>query len=214
MGRLRRALLAAAVAGGLVAVGLLVSPAAVAAWLGGLLFSPWFPLLLAGLYLVRPALAWPISAISALVGFRYGFAVGLPVALLGAVGTSLLPYAVVRYLRSDTGWTGRATHGSEAYFRAAGDLRGVAAARLAPTPPEAISGAAGMARVPVPAFVAGTLVGELPWTVAAVLAGSSMRRLGAGGPVVDVRLVVAGLLLAALLLAGPARRALGRRRGG
>lgn len=212
MGRLHRGLLATAAIGALVALGLLLSPATVAERSRGLLYSPWFPLLLVGLYLVRPALAWPITAISVLVGFRYGFVVGLPVALVGAVGTSLLPYAAARCLRPESGWAGRATDGSERFFRAAGDARGVAAARLAPTPAEAISAAAGVARVPVVAFVAGTLVGELPWTVAAVLAGASMGELGTGGPVVDPRLVLAGLVAAALVLAGPAYRVVRDRR--
>lgn len=208
----RRGLLTATVAALLVALGFLVSPTAVVDRLGSLLSSPWFPLVLVGLYLVRPALAWPITALSVLVGYRYGLALGLPIALLGAVGTSLLPYAAARYLRTDAGWIGRAAEGSERFFSATGDLRGVTAARLAPTPAEAISAAAGVARVPVAAFVAGTLVGELPWTVAAVLAGASMGELGTGGPVVDPRLVLAGLLAAVLVLAGPAYRVVRGRR--
>lgn len=202
----RRGLLTAALATALVAVGLLVSPMTVLDRLGALLFSPWFPLVLVGLYLLRPALAWPITALSVLVGYRYGLALGLPIALAGAVGTSLIPYAVARRLRTDAGWIGRATAGSERYFSATGDLRGVIAARLAPTPAEAISAAAGVARVPVAVFVAGTLVGELPWTVAAVLAGHSMRRLSPGDAAPDPWLVLAGVLVAALVLAGPAYR--------
>jgi hypothetical protein len=60
----RRGVLTAAVAAVLVAVGLLVSPMALLDRLGGLLFSPWFPFVLLGLYLVRPALAWPITPLS------------------------------------------------------------------------------------------------------------------------------------------------------
>lgn len=208
----RRGVLTAAVAAALVAVGLLVSPMALLDRLGGLLFSPWFPLVLLGLYLVRPALAWPITALSVLVGYRYGIALGLPVALLGAVGTSLIPYAAARYLRTDSGWIGRAADGSERFFSATGDLRGVIAARLAPTPAEAISAAAGVARVPVAAFVAGTLVGELPWTVAAVLAGHSMRRLSLAEATPGPWIVLAGSIVAAIVLAGPAYRYARRRR--
>lgn len=208
----RRGVLTAAVAAALVAVGLLVSPMDLLDALGGLLFSPWFPLVLVGLYLLRPALAWPITALSVLVGYRYGVALGMPVALVGAVGTSLLPYAAARYLRTDAGWIGRAADGSERYFSATGDLRGVIAARLAPTPAEAISAAAGVAHVPVAAFVAGTLVGELPWTVAAVVAGHSMRRLSFGNALPGPWLVLGGVVVAAVVLAGPAYR-YARRRG-
>lgn len=207
----RRGILAAAVAAALLAVGLLVSPGTLVGWLGGLLFSPWFPLLLVVLYLVRPALAWPIAALSALVGYRYGLVLGLPVALVGVVGTSLLPYAAARHLRTDAGWIGRATRGSERFFSATGDLRGVIAARLAPTPAEAISAAAGVARVPVSAFVVGTLIGELPWTLAAVFAGHSMRRLSLADATPDPWLVGAGVVLAAVVLGGPAYRYARRR---
>lgn len=207
----RRGVLAAAVAAALLAVGLLVSPGALVEWLGGLLFSPWFPLVLVGLYLVRPALAWPITALSVLVGYRYGLVLGLPVALVGVVATSLLPYAAARHLRTDAGWIGRATRGSERFFSAAGDLRGVIAARLAPTPAEAISVASGVARVPVWAFVVGTLIGELPWTLAAVFAGHSMRRLSLADATPDPGLVVGGAVVAALVLAGPAYRYVRRR---
>lgn len=207
----RRGVLAAAVAVVLIGVGLLVSPAALVDRLRILLFSPWFPLVLVGLYLLRPALAWPITALSVLVGYRYGLALGLPIALAGAVGTSLITYVVARHLRTDVGWIGRVTAGSERFFSAAGGLRGVIAARLAPTPAEAISAAAGVARVPVATFVAGTLVGELPWTVAAVVAGHSMRGLSLGDAAPDPWLVLGLALVAALVLAGPAYRYARRR---
>ena len=214
MRQTRRGILTAALAAGAVVLGLLVSPATLVDRLDALLFSPWFPLVLVGLYLLRPALAWPITAISVLVGYRYGLAIGLPIALAGAVGTSLLPYAVGRRLRTDAGWIGRATAGSERFFSAAGDLRGVIAARLAPTPAEAISAAAGVARVPVATFVAGTLVGELPWTIAAVLAGHSMRRFAPAEATPAPWLVVAGIAIAAIVLAGPAYRVARRRVAG
>ena len=213
MDRVPRGLLLTAALGVTVAVGLLLSPASAIGRLLGLLASPWFPLLLLGLYLVRPLLAWPITAISLLVGYRYGLAVGLPVALAGVVLTSLLPYAAARRARSSEGVLGRLTAGSDRYFGATGDLRGVIAARLAPTPAEPVSAAAGIAAVPIRAFVLGTLVGELPWTLAAVLAGDSMRTFSPSGRIVDPRLVIAGLLAATLVLARPTYRLLRHRWG-
>lgn len=171
--------------------------------------SPWFPLLLVGLYLLRPVVAWPITVLSAVVGFEYGIVLGVPIALVGAVATSLIPYAVARYLRTDSGWVGRVTRGSTTYFRTAGDLRGVTAARLAPTPAEAISAGAGVAAVPIPAFVAGTLLGELPWTIAAVTVGASLDSArGIDNLQFDPLLVTGAVLAAALLLAGPLYRRL------
>lgn len=193
-----------------VTVGLVHSPASVLARLTTLVFEPWFPAVLVGLYLLRPFLAWPITALSVVVGYRYGLVIGVPIALLGAVATSLIPYGVARTLPR-SGLFGRFAGGSERFFDATGDLRGVVAARLAPTPAEAISGAAGAARVSLPAFVVGTLLGELPWTVAAVAAGDALPRLstvGLSGIDPDPRLAVAAALLAGLLLSGPAYRRL------
>jgi uncharacterized membrane protein YdjX (TVP38/TMEM64 family) len=210
----RRHVVAGATVGALVVLGLVLSPAAAIGRLRSLVFSPWFPVVLAGLYLVRPLLAWPITALSVLVGYRYGLAVGLPIALTGAVVTSLLPYAAARYLDTDAGVITRARAGSVRFFAAAGDFRGVTAARLAPTPAEVVSVAAGMGRVSVPAFVAGTAVGELPWTIAAVVAGRSTRELSLSGlETADPLLVGSGILAAVVLLAGPAYRLVRERRG-
>lgn len=202
------------VVGGLLALGVIISPDDALGQLRTTVFSPWFPVVLVGLYLVRPLLAWPITALSVLVGYRYGVTVGLPVALAGAVVTSLLPYAFARHYRDRPGPFAGAVAGSERFFDATGGLRGVVAVRLAPTPAEPVSIAAGAGRVSVGAFVVGTAVGELPWTVAAVVAGHSLSQLtldgmGAASP----WLLVGGIVAAALLLAGPTYRWVRHRRG-
>lgn len=196
---------------GVIGLALAVSPDLVVSRLRGAIFSPWFPLILVCLYLLRPFVAWPITLLSALVGLRYGVAVGLPVALAGAVFTSLPPFLAARWLSPGEGLLGWLTAGSERYFAEVGDLRGLIAARLAPTPAEATSTAAGVAGVSLPAFVFGTLVGELPWTVAAVLAGSSLARFDPGAVDPQPALVLAAAALAALLLAGPTYRYVTRR---
>lgn len=203
----RRQAAAGAAVAGLLLLGLVLSPGDAIARLRGWLASPWFPLALAGLYLVRPLLAWPITALSVVVGYRYGVAVGLPLALVGAVVTSLLPYAFGRYYRDRPGPFAGLVSGSERFFDATGGLRGVLAVRLAPMPAEPVSIAAGTGRVGLPAFVAGTAIGELPWTVAAVVAGHSLSRLSLEGAfAVSPWLLVAGLAAAAALLARPAYR--------
>ncbi|QLC32954.1 TVP38/TMEM64 family protein [Halarchaeum sp. CBA1220] len=206
MSRLPRARHAAVVCGlvALVALALLASPSAVLGHVRALLASPWFPLVLLALYLARPFLAWPITVLSALCGYQYGFLVGLPLALCGAVATSLLPYYAARSLSPDWPLVGRFRDGSARFFDAAGGLRGVVAARLAPTPAEAISGAAGAARVPVGVFALGTAIGELPWTVAAVAVGVGLDSFTATAVHFDPRLAVAIAALGVALLAGPA----------
>jgi len=171
------------------------------------LASPWSPAILVGLYAVRPLLGWPISLLSALVGFKYGVFVGVPVALAGAVGTSLLPYLAGRFAPSDGRLFGRFSDGSTRYFDAAGPMRGLVAARLAPTHPEPVSAAAGAGGVSLRAFAAGTLLGELPWVLGAVAVGSGLDAFTMQATAVDPVYVAAGLLAALVVLSPVAYRA-------
>jgi len=168
------------------------------------------PVVLGGLlvvaYLFRTLAGWPISVLSAVVGYLFGLA-GLPVAAAGTVVTALPPYLVVRTIAGGgenrlAGPLGWAAGVARRYVDATGDLRGVLAARLAPVHTDVISCAAGLAGVPPRTFVVATFLGELPWAVAAVLAGASASRITAGGDT-PVGLVVGAGALAALVLAGP-----------
>lgn len=167
-----------------------------------------FAAVLLGLYLVRPLLAWPISALSILLGYVLGPA-AIPIALAGAVVTALPAYAVARYLGHDAGFLARVGDAAGGVRRTTGDLRGVVAVRLAPLPTDPVSYAAGLAGVPLRAYVAGTAVGEAPWVVAAVLLGASAGELTTAGGGADPLLMVTTVVLAALLaVSGPAYRRL------
>jgi uncharacterized membrane protein YdjX (TVP38/TMEM64 family) len=171
---------------------------------------PLFAAVLLVVYLLRPFVAWPTMAVSAVVGVVLGPVVGLPVALLGAVVTSLPPFYLGERFRTDEGVAGRVADGGRAYFGAAGNVRGVTAARLAPVPADAVSVTAGLSGVSLWAYAAGTLVGELPWTVAAVVLGTSARTVAAAGlDGLELPLLAATTLAALVLLAGPLYRALG-----
>lgn len=168
------------------------------------------------LYLVRPALAWPMTVLAGVVGFGFGFS-GLPVALLGAVVTAVPPYAAARWataseVENDDATSasgGRACRVGQRYFETVGGVRGVAAARLAPVPSDPTSLAAGACGVPPRAYALGTLVGETPWVVAAVAVGASAGSLATGGVTsVSPALVVVGCFGAGVLVAGPAYRRL------
>jgi uncharacterized membrane protein YdjX (TVP38/TMEM64 family) len=206
---MRRYAAGAAVAG-LLALAVLFRPSRALGALRAAAASPWFPAILVALYAVRPFLAWPISLLSALVGFQYGILLGVPIALVGAVATSLPPFVVGRRAPAGGRLLGRFTGGSERYFDAAGDLRGVVAARLAPTPPEAISAAAGAGGVPYRSFALGTLVGELPWVVAAVAVGSGLDAFTMADAAIDHRFVAAGVVAGLALLAPVAYRKIAR----
>lgn len=200
----RRRLLGLAALLAFVAVAAVASPARTFDAVRGVIDSPWFPVVLVGLYAVRPFLAWPVMLLSALVGYRYGLLLGVPVALVGAVATSLLPFYAGRYLSAESGLLGRATAGSAGYFEHTGDVRGVTAARLAPTPAEAVSTAAGAGGVTLSAFALGTLAGELPWTVVAVGIGASLDHFTISAVHADPLVVAALAAVGVATLLGPA----------
>lgn len=167
-----------------------------------------FGLACLGLALVRPLVAWPATLVAVAVGYGYGVE-GFPFALGLFVATSVPPYVVARYLGGDGPM---ATAGAR-LFATAGGTRGVAASRLLPTPSDVVSVGAGVSGVRVGPYLIGTAVGETPWAAVGVVAGSSLDSLtgGTAGGVVDLRLVVAGIVAAAALLAGPTYRYLSER---
>ncbi|MFD1646431.1 TVP38/TMEM64 family protein [Haloarchaeobius litoreus] len=211
----RRAL-AGAVVACVVVASLLTSPETALEHLATIANDPVaFAAVLVGLYIVRPFLAWPATLLAVVVGYGYGVALGVPVALAFVVGTSLIPFYATRWFdggtleptdtpdEPDGGLRGHV----ERYFGATGHVRGVTAARLVPIPADIVSCTAAVSGVPTSAFVAGTLLGELPWTLAAVVVGSSAKELSTGGlGSVGLPLGVVTVAAAMVLLAGPAYR--------
>lgn len=208
----RRLIGVAAVITAVALAALTISPAALLDRIAALRSQPFvFALVVAGLYLARPLVAWPMSLCSAVVGYGYGFW-GLPLALAGVLVTCLLPYLFGRYA-GDADALGRIGHAGERFFARTGGSRGVAAARLAPLPADPVSVGAGLSGVSPREYLLGTLVGEVPWTVAAVLAGSSLSTLAVAGlRGAGVELALAAGALAVLALAGPAYGYLRERR--
>jgi len=191
-------------AGGLA---LLFSPATVVARLEGLATRPLpFVAGLVVLYLVRPFLLWPVSSVALLLGYLYDPVIAMPLALAGAALTGLPPYALARYAQTDLGLFGSIGSAGERLTDAIGEARGVLAARLSPVPGDPISYAAGLSGVSLGPFLAGTVVGEIPWALVTVLTGASMRSLDPSRPAVTPELVVAFAGLGVLVLAGPVYR--------
>lgn len=180
------------------------SPAAVFARLSWLAANPpLFVAVLLAVSLVRPFLAWPTTVLSVVVGYGFGYG-GFPFALLLMTVTALPPFLLARRARGD----GRVTAASEEFVERAGDFRSVVASRFLPAPSDVVSVAAGVANVSLVPFLLGTAVGELPWTVAGVLLGSSLDTVTTESlaAAVDVPLVAAVALLGVLGLAGPTYR--------
>lgn len=168
------------------------------------------PLIFAGavvlLYAVRPLVLWPTTLVAVAVGYGFGIALGVPVALVGAVVTSIPAFYAGRWVAA--GWdcgiaAGLAAAGSRC-FDATGGFRGVVAGRLAPVPADAVSAAAGMGGVRLRVLAAGVLAGELPWTIAAVVVGDSLQTISTAGlGSVGTQLGVVTGLAALLLIVGP-----------
>jgi uncharacterized membrane protein YdjX (TVP38/TMEM64 family) len=182
-----------------------------------------FGLVVAALYLARPLALVPTTPLAIVVGYGYGVALGVPVALAGVVVTVLPVFFVARwFVGGGERGVGRGTiHGRierlagrtdrvvRRYYDAAGPVRGVAASRLAPIPSDVSTCAAAISGVRLRQFVIGTMLGELPWTVAAVVLGASAATITTDGfGELGLALTLACALGAVLLLAGPLYRLL------
>lgn len=191
----------------LVVASLVISPREVFARFQHLTTDPVaFAGVLALLYLLRPLVAWPVTPISVVVGYVYGIEVGLPIALVGIVVTAIPPFLLARHF-PDSGLFAKARDVGSRFFTATGETRGVIASRLVPIPTDIISYSAGLSGVRLRPFALGTLIGELPWTVAGVIAGSSMETLATDGvSAIGLPLLLGALAVAAALLAGPLYR--------
>jgi len=184
---------------------LLFSPAGVVGALEGLADRPVpFIAALAGVYLVRPFLLWPVSSVAVALGYLYGPAPAMGLALAGAALTALPPFLIGRHAETDAGLFGSLGSSGARAARAVGETRSVVAARLSPVPGDAVSYWAGLSGVSARPFVAGTVVGEIPWAAAAVLAGASMRTLSVEGVAAGPALVLVLAVAALIVLAGPA----------
>src|SRR6056297_2721700 len=170
------------------------------------------PVYLAGvivfLYLVRPLFAWTTMPLSAFVGFVLGVEYGIPVALMGALVTCLIPYRFAERAGEQGGLFGRLSDSGQRIIEVTGETRGVLAARLSPVPADPVSYGAGFADVSTRAFVVGTFFGEIPWVVVEVIAGASLRSLTLQGLSIDAlpQLLVLLGALAILVVAGPTYR--------
>ncbi|SDK66859.1 TVP38/TMEM64 family protein [Natronorubrum texcoconense] len=225
----RRALVGAVVIGAIVAMGVLVSPSTVLGAVESFSADPYlFGLVVVGLYLVRPLLVLPTTPLAVVVGYGYGVTLGIPIALVGVVVTVIPVFLVARWF-ADTGTSASSNTRADSvqasiesafgslleragsvvarYYDTAGPTRGVVVSRLAPIPSDVSTCAAAVSGVRLRQFVVGTVVGELPWTVAGVVVGASAATVTAGGlGELGVTLTVACLVAASVLLAGPAYR--------
>lgn len=166
-----------------------------------------------GLYAIRPALLWPPTLVATVVGYGYGVLIGFPIAMAGAIATAVVPFVLAASVGRDGPLPWGLQARGEAFFETAGPFRGVVAGRLAPIPADALTVAAAISGVRFRTYVAGVLVGETPWTLAAVAVGASLSTLTTEGATdgAGLRLAILATVAALALLAGPAYRHYGDR---
>ncbi|KAB1187869.1 MULTISPECIES: TVP38/TMEM64 family protein [Haloferax] len=155
------------------------------------------------LALVRPLLAWPTTLLALIVGYGLG-PIGIPFALALIVLTSIPPFIFARRFRG----TSRLAEVGEQTVAITGSVRGVTASRLLPVPSDVVSVAAGVANVRLGAFALGTALGELPWAIAGVVAGTSVETLTTDSlqAIVRPEFVALAALAGCALLVPPAYR--------
>ncbi|GAB7019930.1 VTT domain-containing protein [Halostagnicola bangensis] len=204
---------------GILTAGVVLSPGSTATFLESVAGDPvLFGLVVAGLYLVRPLFAWPTTPLALVVGYGFGVALGVPIALVGVIVTVTPVFVAARWFVSDPndsslaelpfgGAIDRTATAICQYYRTAGQIRGVAVSRLAPIPSDISTCTAAVSGVSYPRFVIGTVLGELPWTITAVVVGSSAATVRTDGLGELGLFLTAGCLVAVVvLLAGPAYR--------
>lgn len=139
------------------------------------------PVVYIGLYIVRPFTLFPASVLALAGGLAFGAWQGMLYTILGEVPGAVLSYWLARGAFS--GMFRSASNDSRLHkLEAAMKRRGfpvVLLLRLAPFVPfDLVSYAAGIARVPLRAYVPATFIGALPGTFAYCFLGASFTHGG------------------------------------
>lgn len=159
---------------------------------------------MAGLYLVRPFLLWPLSVFSVFIGYVFGFPKGVPLVLLGTLLTCTPPFLIATQFDHGFTYFGHVVERGATLVETTGELRGMVAARLSPAPADATSYGAGLAGVSARSFAVGTLIGELPWAIFYVHLGQSLRTFSvAAVQQTDLRLFLLTAVVSFMIVGRP-----------
>lgn len=140
-------------------------------WLEAIAGSPWGPVVLLGIFMLRPLLLLPITILNAFAGFLFGPVLGLAYAVIATLLSSGIAYGVARFLRVEP------KEGSSNLIQ---NLRSrsfetVLMGRLLFLPGDLINYAAGFLKISFMAFMLATAIGGLPGLMVSVFAGSSIE---------------------------------------
>lgn len=162
------------------------------------------------LYLLRPLVLFPATGLTVAAGFLFGPWFGLALVIVAANASAMLTYAIGRWFGTGEGVDRRGGGRLDRYRARLHErtFETVLIMRLVLLPFDIVSYLAGVARVrPLP-FLAGTVVGSIPGTVAFVLFGASIETFDGAVPSINPWTLIASfaLLGVSLLLVRVVRR--------
>jgi uncharacterized membrane protein YdjX (TVP38/TMEM64 family) len=142
----------------------------------------------------------PRTLLAIVAGLLFGMGWGIVWAAAGSVAGAMAGFLVARYINSGLIDAGRLGSVVEQVER--GGWRGVAVVRLIPVIPHSLANyALGLTRLPLGAYTVGSLLGQLPMTIAYVDLGAAGQRLmlGAANWIAPTLIGLAALSLSLLI---------------
>jgi uncharacterized membrane protein YdjX (TVP38/TMEM64 family) len=170
---------------------------------GKLVLSPAAPLLFLALHISASLLFIPRTVLAMAAGLVFGLGWGLVWATAGSVLGAVAGFAIARYVNGGLVDLESMPRFGPILRRAEdGGWRSVAALRLIPVVPHSLANyALGVTRLPIGQYALGSLLGQLPMTVAYVELGTAGGRMWAGttGWLMPTLVGIAALLASFLL---------------
>jgi uncharacterized membrane protein YdjX (TVP38/TMEM64 family) len=157
-----------------------LDPAAVAAAMGR---YPATPLIFLAVHVAASLLFVPRTLLAILAGLLFGIGSGIFWAAIGSVAGAIAGFLVARYINSGVFGLNRSVRLRLVLDRIErGGWRAVALLRLIPVMPHSLGNyGLGLTRMPLGAYAFGSLIGQLPMTIAYVDFGAAGERVALGG---------------------------------
>lgn len=157
-----------------------LDPAAVAATIGR---YPAAPLIYLAIHIAASLLFVPRTLLAILAGLLFGIGSGIFWATIGSVAGAVAGFLVARYLNSGLFGLDRNARVRPVLDRVErGGWRAVALLRLIPVMPHSLGNyGLGLTRMPLGPYAFGSLLGQLPMTIAYVDFGAAGERVMLGG---------------------------------
>ncbi|MCA9837782.1 MAG: TVP38/TMEM64 family protein [Trueperaceae bacterium] len=142
-------------------------------WLQGFSSSQFGPLLLLGIFIIRPVFLLPISILNVFAGFAYGPIWGSLYAVIATLISASIPYGMGRFF--GTGFKPEQLETKLVRRMRERSFDTILLSRLIFIPGDLVNYAAGFLRISFIAFVLATALGGIPSLLMTTLAGASIE---------------------------------------